>query len=143
MLDKDIPIKGLEKIQSQKEGTPNMEPVVIPEKPGLSFGIEETQEVVDFGISLANAVIKSLADGKVGFSDIPNFVSPVFKLPKALSGIDKVPYELNDIQPEELEQLKSFVKANLDVADEKAKEIIDNSLLVLYDIHTLVKVVKS
>lgn len=120
-----------------------MEKIKLPAKPGIAWGIEETTDVVEFGIALANSVIKALEDGRITLLDIPGFIVPLTKLPAALSGIEFVPYELNDLQQDEIDKLKKTVTDNLQVDDERAKLIIEQSIVTLYQIYNLVKLVKG
>lgn len=140
MQPEDLEPKGVDKMPSNKQEY-TMSNVALPDQPGLSFGIEETLDVVDFGVAIANGAVKSLKDGKVGISDIPHFISPLIKLPTALTGIDKVPAEIGDIDDVELEKLINHVKANLDVDNEKAMEIVQRSLTLIYDAYNLVKII--
>jgi len=140
--EKIIPALNLEQIPVNKKEA-KLQTVTLPEKPGVGFGIEETKDVVAFGISLANSIIKSFHDGSINLIDIPFFIEPVTKLPSALSGINMVPFEIGDIQKFELQQLISFVKENLDVDEREAKNIIELSLLMIYDIYDLIKAVKE
>lgn len=140
--EKIIPALSLEQIPINNKET-KMRTVSLPEKPGVGFGIEETKDVVAFGISLTNSVIKSFRDGNINLIDIPFFIEPITKLPSALSGISMVPFEIGDIDKFELQQIISFVKENLDVDEREAKNIIELSLLMIYDIYDLIKTIKQ
>jgi len=115
----------------------------LANKPGEEFGLDETKAVVGFGISLANSIIHSLNDGKITMADIPYFIAPVTKLPDALAGISKVPYELDNIQAVDLQKLIEFVKGEIDIDDNKAKDIIDESLLIIYNLYNLIDTIKG
>ncbi len=140
--EKIIPALKLEQIPT-KNRERQMEGISLPEKPGIGFGIEETKDVVVFGISLANSIIKAFRDGNITLIDIPLFIAPLTKLPSALSGINMVPFEIGDIEKFELQQLITFVKENLDVDEREAKNIIELSLLMIYDIYDLIKAIKQ
>jgi hypothetical protein len=134
-----IPIKKLQEIAKEYV----MKEVQVPEEPGISYGVEETKDVIAAGVALANAVISSLKDGKVTLTDIPAFIAPVTKLPAAISGIALVPAELADLDAIELQELTEAVKAQLEVDDEKAKVIIQKSIQTLYGLYDLVKAIKN
>ena len=136
-----IAAKGLDLIQEQKKEV-IMKPISLPEKPGVEFGIDETKDVIEFGISLTNSLIHAFGNGKIILTDVPYFIAPMTKLPSALSGINLVPFEVGDIQKFELQKLIDFVKENLDVDDRKAKNIIEQSLLIIYDIYDIVTTIK-
>ncbi|MEW6196807.1 MAG: hypothetical protein AB1521_16795 [Bacteroidota bacterium] len=140
--EKIIPAIKLEQIPAQNKEV-QMEGISLPEKPGIGFGIEETKDVVVFGISLANSIIKAFRDGNITLIDIPLFIAPITRLPSALSGINMVPFEIGDIEKFELQQLTTFVKENLDVDEREAKNIIELSLLMIYDIYDLIKAIKQ
>lgn len=120
-----------------------LEFVTVPDKAGINIGIDETMDVVDAAVSLANAIIDSYSDGKLTVSDIFNFIKPFTKLPKAISGIDQVPSELDDLQEAELQRLIDFVQAELDVDDLKAKLIVQKSLEAIYGLYELLKVIRG
>lgn len=140
--ENNIAAKGLDTIPEQKKKV-TMSTISLPEKPGVGFGIDETKDVVEFGISLTNSLIHAFKDGKITLTDVPYFISPMTKLPSALSGINMVPFEVGDIQKFELQKLTDFVKENLDIDNKKARNIIEYSLLVIYDIYELVKTIKQ
>ena len=140
-MENIIAAKGLESVHKQQKGVV-MKPVSLPEKPGVGFGIDETKDVIEFGISLTNSLIHAFGDGKLTLTDVPHFIAPMTKLPSALTGINMVPFEVGDIQKFELQKLIDFVKENLDVDDRKAKNIIEQCLLIIYDIYDLVTTIK-
>ena len=120
-----------------------MKPVTIPQKPGIDLGIEETKEVVQFGIALANGIVKTLGDGKVTVSDIPNFISAVMKLPAALNGLEKVPAELDNLTDSEVTELIKLVQDNIEIDDENAKEIVQLAINAVYADYELIKAFKK
>lgn len=115
----------------------------IPEAPGVEFGIEETMDVVDFGVDFANAVIKTFEDGKVTPGDIIHFVSPVIKLPSAISGLEMVPAEIENMDEAELQTVVNSVMEKLNVPEDKAREIVKRSIEAVYSVYQLVKAVKA
>lgn len=138
----EIEPKGLETIPT-KETEFKMQEVKLPEMPGVEVGIEETKDVVKAGVSLANAVINSLKDGKVTLADIPSFIAPLTKIPSALAGIGKVPGELENLSEEETAEIIALVKNELEVDDEHAKEIAGKAIGLMYDLYDFVKTVKN
>lgn len=136
--------KKLEVIPTKNKIGDKMTEVKVPEKPGLEFGIEETQDVLDAAISVANSVILSLADGKLNLFDVVHFIKPITKLPQAISGLEFVPSELDNLSPAELDELIGFVKTNLELEDDgKAKLIAEKSIRLIYDVYDLVKLIKK
>lgn len=137
----DAPAKGLEQIPTNKKEV-IMNPVEEPKKPVIEIGIEETTDVVKFGISLTNAIVKAKEDGKINLLDLALLVSPLTKLFPAISGIDKVPAEIADINDEELNVLILLAMNELEIDNTSAKEIIKQSLVVIHDIYKLYQIVK-
>jgi hypothetical protein len=106
----------------------------------LTVGFKETKEVLALAIALGKGVEASLADdGKITIRDIPNFFPTLFKLKDAFEGIEQVPVEFKLATPEEAAELKAFVKAELDLEDDKIEKFIEDSFMVVLDIWMLVK----
>jgi len=93
-----------------------------------NFGIQETKDVLEFGIAAANVVSKQLADG-FQITDAIAMVPVVVKLPSALSGIKDVPKELGDLDDGEKAELSSMIKEKLDLPDDKVEEAVERFLL--------------
>lgn len=117
--------------------------VKVPEKPGIEIGTEELDEVIDCGLEFANATINALKDGKVTLGDIPAFIPAVVKVPKAISGLENVPAELENLTEEELKGRIELVKNKLNVDDEKAKAIVEASIKFVYSGYQLVKAIQG
>lgn len=139
----ELAARGLDKIDFKIEVPNELQPLELPENPGEEVGIEETKDVVIFAVLFANAIIESWKDGKITVSDIMNFMSPMFKLPGALSGLDAVPEELNDLDAGELDSLILLVQDLIEVDSDKAKIIVEKSIKTMYAIFELVKAIKK
>lgn len=142
----DVQIKPVETIpgktlEEKVKEIGKMANVNIPEKPGIALGIEETKDVLIFGIDLANAAIEALSDGKLTIGDFPLFIKPIIGLPKALSGIDQVPAELADLSAIEKDEIKTIVQEKLFVNDEDAAIIAQKAIDVVYGIYDLIKTI--
>jgi len=135
----DAPAKGLEQIPINKKEV-IMNPVEEPKKPVIEIGIEETKQVVSFGTALANALIQAFKDGKLNFTDLPLLMSPFMKLFPAISGINNVPSEIDNLSETELAELKKQVTEELELSDIKAELIIQMSLTLIHDMYALYKV---
>lgn len=114
-------------------------PVIVPDKPGIEIGIDETKDVVLFATLFADSIIKALADGKITFADAPYFFGAMIKLPKAISGIDKVPSEISDLDENEMKELIQIVKDNLGVPTDQCKIVVEKSLALVYAAFDLIK----
>ena len=118
-----------------------MQPFKMPVAAGMGMGIEETLDVVDFGVSFANGFILTFEDGKFVISEVVNFIPGFMKFPKAFSGIELVPLEVDDIDQEELDQIVAFVISKIDVTEEHALNIIRKSIRAVHANYELVKAV--
>lgn len=119
----------------------HLDSVVITDKPGESLGINETKDVVLFAVLFANALMKTFADNKVSLTDLPHFFNVALKLPAALSGINKVPAEIKDVDENEIKELIQIIKDNLGLETDQAKVVLQKSLNLVYAVYDLVAAV--
>ena len=113
-----------------------------PDKPEMQFDVTQTKEVIVAVVGLANATKKSLDDdGKITITDIGNFVGVTPSLVKAISEIHFVPSELNDLQDDEILELISVVKDELEWADDAVvKTLIDQGLKIVLAVKQIIEV---
>lgn len=104
--------------------------------------IKETKEMVDFVIELANAVSKSMADGKIDFTDAGYLMAAMMVAGPAFVGAVAIPAELKDLSEPEAAELCAYVKAKLQLGD-RAEEIVAASLATVAQIYKLVQVLKK
>ena len=101
-------------------------------------GINETKQVVAFGIEFGADIKDSLADGKFTFADAARFLDCFDDLFRAIAGIDQVPSELKDLDEAEAQELATMVKTALkdrfDVSDEQALRTVEWALKLGDDI---------
>lgn len=90
-------------------------------------GLKETKEVIIFTAKLGNAIGKSLADGKITFTDAANFIDPLMKLPAAFAGIENVPAELSDMNEADRQELIQVAKDEFDLDNDKAEILIEDT----------------
>lgn len=93
-------------------------------------GIQETKELVAFSISLIQTAVEVAKDGKVGLSDIVTLMSALKDAPSALSGVDKIPAELKDLDDVELAELVSYIKLKFDLPN----DLIEAQIEVAFDV---------
>jgi hypothetical protein len=116
------------------------------EHPGATneFGIEETSDVLESLIKIANAVKVTMEDGKFSPMEAFNFTGALVSLPKALSGLKFVPAELDNLSDDEIAILVETVKDELEYAsDEKVQAIITQGLKAAIAIKDLIGVIKD
>ena len=91
-------------------------------------GINETLDVVRFGVAVGNALGKAYADKKFEVSDLLFLVDSLTKLPPALAGLEKVPEELKDLDAEEREQLLETIAKEFDIPQDNVESIIEDAI---------------
>ena len=94
-------------------------------------GIQETKEVLSAAAAMGNGYSQAIADGKIGIGDIGFLITALVKLPAALSGIDKVPEELQDLDDSEKQELIDHVKNELNIDDNKAEKFVERGFEVI------------
>lgn len=100
----------------------------------IKVGFTETKQALDLAIALGKGIEASLEDEKLDFKDIPNFIPAFMILFKVIEGAEDIPMEFSVASPEEVEELKAYVKANLDLEDDRIEGFIEDSFKVLLDI---------
>ncbi len=104
--------------------------------------ITETKDVVLLGISLGNALGKSLEDGEFNWTDAIGFIPALTKVPAAISGISQVKNEIMDMDPQEKQELKSMVIDEFDIPQEKTEEIIEASIAAVLELVKIMQITK-
>lgn len=116
----------------------------VKPEPTITFGIDETLDIIDSLVKIGNAINKSMEDGEFNTIDLFNFTGAMVSLPSALTGIGMVPNEMKDLDSEEIKILVDEIADNLDYADdEDIKLIIDDSLNVVLSIKQLIAHLKN
>lgn len=130
---------GIEVPGNLDAGPPAENPEVTNE-----FGIEETTDVVESLVKLANAVKVTMEDGKFTAMEAFNFTSALISLPSALTGIEMIPAELDNLDDGEIETLVNTVRETLEYAsDELIQAIIKKALMIALEIKELVGIIKD
>ena len=107
------------------------------------YGIQETKDVVKLGIEIGEAFDRALDNGKLGIEDLSQFFGVFTSASAAFAGITKVPAEIKDLSAEEMEELKSFVETEFDIANDRLEEVIEKAIaaaLRIYEIIVLFQV---
>jgi len=105
----------------------------------VHFELEQTEQVLKFAIELTKAIQSSLEDDKLNFSDLPNFIPAFTAMIPAITDIDEVMVELGAATHEDADQLKQYVKDELDMTDKKAEDFIENAFGVALDVYIMVR----
>jgi len=107
------------------------------------YGITETKDVVVFLCKSTNAVVESLKDdGKVTIGDFPKFGGVAMSVFPAFSGINEVPKELAELSEDEVTELVTLDKDELEL-DENVEEVIAKALTIASEIKDLIDLVKQ
>jgi len=108
------------------------------EKPTLHVSekasIVETMEVVELVITLVNTIYLMTTLGLI--RGLTSAVSLLWKLPKAIEGINKLPQEIVDIDEDEKNQLITLIKDRLVFADD-VESVISMILDIIFKIKLL------
>lgn len=90
--------------------------------------MKDLKEVVKLGISLANALGKSLEDGKVDYGDLINLWPVITDLGDAVAGIDAAYKEFKSLDAAGLGELSAYVKQEFDIPQEHVEVIIESAV---------------
>lgn len=101
--------------------------------------IKELSEVVSFVCALANGIAESAKDGALTIGDAQYLFPLLSRLPSAVSGFDKIPDELKDLDDSEIEEIKKLVQDELDLPNDVLEASIENSIEVAIQLYSLVK----
>jgi hypothetical protein len=102
-------------------------------------GFDETKQVIKLVIGIGRGIELSLKDDKFTLADLPNFFAVIMDLLPAIDGIEDVALEFKLATEEEVEELKAYVKAELDLEDDKVEEFIEDAFAVVLDIYHVLK----
>jgi len=104
----------------------------------VQVGFKETKQILDAMIALGKGIESSLSDGQLNLLDIPNFIPFLTLIMPALEGAEQVPFEFKVADPAEIEELKQYLRDNLDLEDDQLETFIEDSFKVALDIFMLI-----
>jgi hypothetical protein len=105
----------------------------------LKAGFKETKDVLLLVITLGKAYENAKADGNINWADITHLFPVIFLIGDALEGIENVKLELVMATPEEGEELKAWVKSQVDLQDDEVEAFIEACFAVVLDIWMVFK----
>lgn len=92
-------------------------------------GIQETKEVLLFGLNSQKGIVASKADGQVNWMDAGHLFPVVQSASAAFNGINKLKAELLDIDDQEQAELSSIARQfYADLSDEQCKALIEETI---------------
>lgn len=103
------------------------------------MGINESKDLVRFGLLCGKAAAKALEDGKISIFDLRHLVPLLQPLAHAIDGIEQVPAEIRDLSPEEFQELLQTISDEFELRDERLEEQIQAALTVAKNIAQLAK----
>lgn len=89
-----------------------------------NVGIQNTLEVVEFGVALVKAIDGAKADGKIDLADIGQLFPVAPLVVPMIDGVGQIPKELGDLSDEELELLLAEVSKIVGGSEQSAKLIV-------------------
>lgn len=95
---------------------------------GEKHGLKETKELVRFVLSLAEATVGSLDDGKIGLTDAMRFFGCLKLAGPALKGLADMKDEIMDLSENEKQELIKFINDEFDLKNDMIEKIVEQSL---------------
>lgn len=92
------------------------------------LGIKETKELLVFTSRLANAIDKTLADGKVTVTDAVYIFDPLSAAKDGIDGIGQVDNEIADLSEQEAVELVELFALELDLSNNLAESLAEEGL---------------
>jgi len=97
----------------------------MPEK----IGIQETKEVLLFGLNSQKGIVAARADGQVNWLDAGHLFPVVQSASAAFNGINRLKAELLDIDDQEQAELASIARGFYsDLTDDQCKVLIEETI---------------
>lgn len=108
------------------------------------YGVKETEEALELGLAVAQAVKGAKGDGSINAGDVVHLIPVVAKVGPALSDVEKIPKELGELDKEDATALLAFAASKLPgLGDEKLVAVAGKSLAVAVAVAELVSELKS
>jgi len=98
--------------------------------PDEKVGIEETKDLVKMGAAFGEAIYEAGKDSKWTLGDYKHFLPVLGEIIPAISGIEKVPAELKDLDEAEREELCEYFAKEFDIPDDLIEEFVENNLAI-------------
>ena len=105
-------------------------------------GIQETKDLVVFLVTFANALDQALENGWQWLSDLIGLIPAGIKLPAAVTGIEQVPAELDDLDEDERKELMDVV-AGLEFNSEMTEIITERAIATALSLASLIEAIRN
>ena len=97
-------------------------------------GINEIEDVLRFILTSFKAYQSANEDGEVTLRDYHKFIPVLMGIGDALTGIDQVPFQFEDLDDQEQEKLMKVAKEfYADMGNEELKGLINDSVRLVLD----------
>ena len=106
----------------------------MAKKNTLVVGYNETKDVLLLVIGLGRAYEQMKADGKINIADLMHLLPILFLVGPAIEGFENVQLELKMANKEEGEELKAWVRENVNLQDKSVEEFIEACFAIVLDI---------
>lgn len=94
----------------------------LPQLPVEKYGIEGLKALFSLGIEFGEGCVKSLADGKVGYTDLFNFSDIPMEVMAHFQDLKMIYEEYKDLSDAEKAELRVFVQKKLESTSEKVRD---------------------
>ena len=102
----------------------------------MSERVKNFKEAIKFVIDLGEAVEIAMADKKFDMSELTLLIGPLMELGPAFEGLDKID---GNFSAEELNEIKTYIDKELDLANDKVEEVIEETVGVIANVFSYVR----
>lgn len=107
------------------------------------MGTKETEDLLIFVTRLANSIDKTLADGKVGVTDVQYLFDPLLAAKAAFEGVNSLDDELADLSDAEASALVDLVARELDLTNDASEELAEEGLALMVNLVRFVNKIRA
>lgn len=104
----------------------------------MKTGIKNLKEVLAFVLSLSEAMYKSMADGRIGLTDMVYFLEAFRKLSDAVDDIHIAVKEMMDIDEAEKAELIAYAKEEFDIPNDMIEEYVEKGIALGIQLMTFI-----
>ena len=105
--------------------------------------VKELKEAIGFMCALANGIGEAAKDGEATLGDAAHLVPLLYKLPGAVDGMGKIDDEAADLSQDEIDELVKYVKDELDLPQDKVEMAVEEALVLVVQLYSLVRKLKA
>lgn len=99
---------------------------------------KETKEALSLVFAFMKAYEASRANGEWDAGDIMQFFPVVLLIGPAFKDIDNAAIELRTSTPEQAEELKAWIKENVDLTDDQIEKFIEDAFAAIVTVWTVI-----